>query len=174
MYSAVKRSGKPLHRLARRGITVEREARRAFISHIALTDWSPPDFSFEVTCSPGTYVRALAHDLGQKLGCGAHLTRLTRTRSGRFGLDEAVPLRELTLANWQSRLEPMEMAVADFPQLTLDARTAQRLIHGQLVPRLPEHPPADLARAHSAEGVFLALVRPSADGSGWLPHKVFA
>jgi tRNA pseudouridine55 synthase len=102
------------------------------------------------------------------------LTRLTRIRCGRFDLEESVTLNELTAANWQSSLLPMEVAVADFPRLTLDAQAAERLIHGQPVPRRPEHPVADLVRAHTTEGAFLALVKPSNDGSGWLPHKVFA
>lgn len=174
MYSAVKKAGQPLYKLARSGIMVQREPRSAFVSHIALTEWCPPEFCMEVTCSAGTYVRSLAHDLGQKLGCGAHLTRLTRIRCGRFDLEESVTLNELTAANWQSSLLPMEVAVADFPRLTLDAQAAERLIHGQPVPRRPEHPVADLVRAHTTEGAFLALVKPSNDGSGWLPHKVFA
>ena len=75
MYSAIKRQGKPLYKLAREGITVEREPRSAEISYLEITEWSTPFFSFEVTCSAGTYVRSLVHDLGQSLGCGAHLTR---------------------------------------------------------------------------------------------------
>lgn len=107
MYSAIKQGGQPLYKLARRGETAERKARSINISHIAMTDWSPPDFRFEVTCSPGTYVRSLAHDLGQNLACGAHLTQLTRTRSGQFTLKDTVPLDDLTPENWESFLHPM-------------------------------------------------------------------
>ena len=173
MYSAIKRGGQPLYKLARKGITVAREPRQALISHIALTDWSPPDFSFDVTCSAGTYVRSLAHDLGQSLGCGAHLTELVRSQSGRFLLDDALQLDDLP-AVWRDCLQPMEVAVADFPLITLDAQTAQRLVHGQSIPHQPEHPMADLARIHSEDGRFFALVRPSEDRSCWLPHKVFS
>ena len=128
-----------------------------------------------MTCSAGTYVRSLAHDLGQRLGCGAHLTRLVRSRSGAFDLETAIPLRDLTSANWQTYLRPMEVAVADFPLIPLDDQDVKRLIHGQPIPRRPEHPVTDLARAHTAKGLFFALVKPSKDDrSLWLPHKVFA
>ncbi len=173
MYSAVKHRGRPLYAMARRGITVEREPRQVRISRVAMTDWSPPEFSFEVVCSAGTYVRSLAHDLGQSLGCGAHLTRLVRSRSGRFGLEDAVPLRELTPDNWKRHLQPMEAGVSDLPVLMLDRETAQQLVQGQSVPWHPEHPVAILARAHSENGGFFAIVRPSEDGTRWSPHKVF-
>ncbi len=173
MYSALKRKGEPLYKLARQGITVEREARPAVIYQIGLTDWSPPHFSFEVTCSAGTYVRSIAHDLGEALGCGAHLTRLNRVRSGEFSIEEAVPLGDLTPANWESWLQPIERAVASFPQINVDSEAYQSLVHGQPIPRLPEHPVADLAQVHTDEVGFFALVKPSPEGTAWLPHKVF-
>ncbi len=174
MYSAIKQGGQPLHRLARRGITVEREPRRAVISHIALTDWAPPKFSFEVTCSAGTYVRSLAHDLGQQLGCGAHLTRLERTQSGKFMLGDAAPLDLLTPETWRNYLHPMEVAVADMPRVDLDPQAVIDLSQGRCTPRLPAHPPAELARAHDNRGAFFALIKPSPDQTEWLPHKVLS
>jgi tRNA pseudouridine55 synthase len=173
MYSALKRGGQPLYKLARKGVTVTREPRPAHISFIKLTGWSFPDFSFDVTCSAGTYVRSLAHDLGKKLECGAHLTGLIRSRSGSFGLQDAVPLSDLSSANWKDFLLPMEVAVADLPLLTLDDHAAQCLVHGQAIPFRPEHPVADLARVHSKDGDFFAVARLSEDRSSWLPHKVF-
>ena len=86
MYSALKHKGEPLHKLARRGVEVKREPRQVEIPCLALTEWKPPECTLEMTCSPGTYVRALAHDLGQALGCGAHLTGLVRLASGGFRL----------------------------------------------------------------------------------------
>ncbi len=172
MYSAVKQGGQPLHRLARRGVTVERAPRRAFISHISLTDWSPPDFSFRVSCSAGTYVRSLAHDLGSHLGCGAHLTQLLRCRCGQFDIEASLPLGDLTPDNWETHLQPMCVAVDGFPVIILDSGSVTRLTQGQSIRRRPEHPVADLARVDTSDGVFFALVRPSDDGSRWLPHKV--
>ena len=84
MVSAIKRDGQPLYKLARRGISVERAARTVEIHTLTLLEWSPPNIILELTCSSGTYVRALARDLGQQLGCGAHLTALTRLASGGF------------------------------------------------------------------------------------------
>ena len=95
MYSALKRQGVPLYKLARKGIVVERKPRAVKVHQIKLLDWSPPLVTIEVTCSPGTYIRALARDLGERLGCGAHLAALTRLASGRFTLDEAVSLDEV-------------------------------------------------------------------------------
>jgi len=174
MDSALKHKGRPLYAIARRGITVEREPRQVRISHVSMTDWSPPEFSFEVACSAGTYVRSLAHDLGQRVGCGAHLTRLVRYRSGRFELAEAVPLRELTADNWRGFLRPMDAAVSDLPVLMLDGEAARRLIQGQSIPWQPDHPVTEPARAHTEDGGFFAIVRRSEDGARWSPHKVFA
>jgi tRNA pseudouridine55 synthase len=89
MFSAVKHQGVPLHRLARQGRVVERSEKRVRIDRIALRKFAPPDLDFEVDCSAGTYVRALAQDLGESLGCGAHLLGLRRTRSGPFTLERA-------------------------------------------------------------------------------------
>jgi tRNA pseudouridine55 synthase len=173
MYSAVKHKGQPLYKLARQGISVPRRGRQVTISQIALADWSPPDFSFKLSCSSGTYVRSLVHDLGQMLKCGAHLTRLTRTRSGSLLLNNAFPLMTLTPDNWRERLLPMEVALSEFPRVLLGADDKERIAQGQAVGRQPNHTRAQLARAETAEGGFFALIKPSADGSAWLPHKVF-
>ena len=89
MFSAVKHKGKPLYKLARRGIEVERRSRQIFIESIELLSFSIPEVRFRVVCSKGTYVRVLAADIGTALGCGAHLSELTRTRSGVFKVEEA-------------------------------------------------------------------------------------
>jgi tRNA pseudouridine55 synthase len=89
MYSSVKRHGVPLYRLARRGEEVERAPRAVRIHEIRMHPYAPPEIGIEVRCSPGTYVRTLAHDLGQRLGCGAHLSGLRRTYSHPFALAQA-------------------------------------------------------------------------------------
>ena len=96
MVSALKREGQPLYKLARRGITVARPARPIEIHELHLTAWLPPDLTLDLVCSPGTYVRALARDLGELLGCGAHLTALTRLACGDFTLSEAIDLDQFT------------------------------------------------------------------------------
>ena len=89
MFSAVKHKGKPLYKLARRGIEVERRSRRIFIESIELLLFNIPEIRFRVVCSKGTYIRVLAADIGAALGCGAHLSELTRTRSGVFKIEGA-------------------------------------------------------------------------------------
>jgi tRNA pseudouridine55 synthase len=98
MASAIKRDGVRLYVLARKGITVPREPRRVVVHRLALIEYREPVAEFEVTCSKGTYVRTLAHDVGGALGCGAHLGRLRRERSGRFRIADAVPLGEVERA----------------------------------------------------------------------------
>ena len=95
MVSAIKSGGQRLYALARRGITIERKPRRIEIKKIDILDIKLPDVIFNVTCSKGTYVRTLCHDIGESLGCGGHLSGLRRTRSGRFSVDEAVTIEKL-------------------------------------------------------------------------------
>ncbi len=97
MYSALKRDGVPLYRLARRGEEVARDAREIEIHELVIEEVAFPDVAFRVRCSRGTYVRTLAHDMGERLGCGAHLVALCRTMSGPFGIDAAVSLDRLDL-----------------------------------------------------------------------------
>ncbi len=94
-YSAVKVKGKKAYEMAREGEEVELLPRKIQVYNLDLLEWAPPDAVIDVYCSSGTYVRSLAHDLGEGLGCGAHLVGLRRTKSGRFTLRDAVPLRKL-------------------------------------------------------------------------------
>lgn len=95
MHSALKKDGVPLHKLARKGIEVEREPRPVTISRIDIDAYEAPDLSISVDCSKGTYIRSLAHDLGEKIGCGGHLLDLRRTKSGDFTLKGALDGAEL-------------------------------------------------------------------------------
>jgi len=104
-YSAIKQDGVPLHRRARRGEEIQLQARPVTIYRIDVLEWRSPDLNIDVACAPGTYIRSLAHDLGQRLGCGAHLAGLVRTRSGHFSLDEAITLQALADAAAQGALE---------------------------------------------------------------------
>jgi tRNA pseudouridine55 synthase len=92
MVSAVKKGGVPLYKLARKGIEVEREARLIHIYNFRFTGYEEPVGHFRLACTKGTYVRSVAHELGQKLGCGAHLSTLRRVTSGKFDVSEAAPL----------------------------------------------------------------------------------
>ena len=95
MVSAIKKNGVPLYKLARKGIEVEREPRLVHIYNFRFTDYTEPVGTFKLACTKGTYVRSVAHDLGNKLGCGAHLATLRRSVSGKFDVADAIPLDQL-------------------------------------------------------------------------------
>jgi tRNA pseudouridine55 synthase len=151
---------------------------------LKLTAWEHPEVVLEITCSAGTYVRTLAHDLGQDLGCGAFLAALRRLASGRFRVDDAMSLEILREAahtdGWQGLLHPMDAALAHVPALQLDAELAQRLCHGQAVaasaPCLlaPGEGVEDLARVYGPNGEFLAIAIYDHINSLWRPSKVFS
>jgi tRNA pseudouridine55 synthase len=115
MVSAIKKNGVPLYKLARKGIEVEREPRLVHVYNFRLTNYESPLGRFQIACTKGTYVRSLAHDLGQKLGCGAHLATLRRTASGKFDLAESTPLDvvlKLTAADLEKKVIPfLKLAV---------------------------------------------------------------
>jgi len=176
MYSAIKREGTSLHRLARQGIEVERKPRPVEIFRLELTAWEPPECTLELTCSRGTYVRSLAHDLGQSLGCGAHLTGLARLASGDFCLEEAVTLEQFAQAaaenRWPDLLHPIDGALTHFPALNLDADSARRLCLGQAVAGC-ESGEAGLVRVYGPDGTFLALAAYDPATGLLQPRKVF-
>jgi tRNA pseudouridine55 synthase len=173
-FSAVKRGGQKAYELARAGRPVELEARPVEIYALELLEWQPPELTLEILCSSGTYIRSLAHDLGDSLGCGAHLTALRRTASGNFRVSEAVTLDELTRSfergDWRSHLRPADQAVADWPEVGLTAEAAARIQHGQSIP-LEEYAD-DYARAYNPGGEFIALLRADTLAGLWRPYKV--
>jgi tRNA pseudouridine55 synthase len=116
MVSAVKKGGVPLYKLARKGIEIERKERLIHVYRFKFSDYLEPDAFFEVSCTKGTYVRSLAHDLGQNLGCGAHLSQLRRTVSGSLDVNDAIELEELATADpadVESRIIPFTKLVSD-------------------------------------------------------------
>ena len=116
MVSAIKKNGVPLYKLARKGIEVEREARLIHVYNFRFTEYAEPLGKFRVACTKGTYVRSLAHDLGRNLGCGAHLSTLRRSTSGKFDVADAKTLDEIlqmTTAQLEQRVIPfLKLAVA--------------------------------------------------------------
>jgi tRNA pseudouridine55 synthase len=181
MYSAVKQGGQPLYRLARQGKTVEREPRPVEIDAIELLDWTPPSLVVEVACSPGTYLRSLAHDLGQQLGSGAYLAALVRLSSGRFTLEEAVSLQRLEEAFQHGQedryLLPLDEAFLDWPAMIVGVEDARCLVHGQAIQGEPPAKELDqllLHRAYSLDGDFLAILTYHGASGQWRPKKVFA
>ncbi|MBU7439348.1 tRNA pseudouridine(55) synthase TruB [Paraburkholderia fungorum] len=134
MYSALKRGGKPLYEYARAGQTVEREGRQVTIHALDMLACTLPDVTFRVTCSKGTYVRTLAEDIGEALGCGAHLVALRRTGVGALTLENSVTLDALSDATESERdawLQPVDALLSTFPPVTLNEDATRRFLHGQ-------------------------------------------
>jgi tRNA pseudouridine55 synthase len=198
MYSALHHQGRRLHELAREGIVVERAARPVTIERLELIECQLPLLTLDIMCSKGTYVRSLARDLGDVLGCGAHLQALRRTAVGRFVVEDAVPLNDLVgepegkqtrrqgdketgvyrstslspdpPVSLSQALLPPEIAVADWPAIALSAEAAQRVRNG-LALTLEQPIDGEQARAHGPDGALLALLLRA--GSVWKPEKVF-
>lgn len=137
MHSALHHEGRRLHELARAGQTVERAAREVEIHRLTLEAFDGRAFTMEVACSKGTYVRTLAADIGERLGCGAHLAALRRLAASGFGLDQAVALDDAATA----RLISPSAALAFLPAIPLSAELAARI-------RAGARPPAELAAGH--------------------------
>ena len=133
MYSALKKDGVPLYRLARKGIEVERQARQVEIRRLEIREFRLPYVSFEVDCSKGTYVRSLCHDLGLALGTGAHLTALRRTRNGMFTESDSITLEKLAAdanAGISPELLSLTEALRGFPSYEVSETAASRLRDG--------------------------------------------
>lgn len=161
MYSAVKRAGVPLHKLAREGVEVEREPKRVRIDRLELVAMRGAEVEIEVDCSSGTYVRALADDLGALLGCGAHLQGLRRTRSGPFRIDDALTTHQLADAATRGEVDAIiipAIDVLDLPIVELNAADAQRVAHGGEVSDAQRRSPGERAVALAPGGELLAVM----------------
>jgi tRNA pseudouridine55 synthase len=181
MYSALKHDGRPLHELARQGVTVERKPRVVGIDELVLLNWTPPSLIVDLACSPGTYVRSLAHDLGQKLGSGAYLASLVRLSSGRFRLEDSVSLERLEQAFQHGQEEeyllPLDEALLDWPAIVVGTEEASRIAHGQALPaewHVADGEGATLCRVYDPDGGFVAVLAYHSATKQWRPKKVFA
>ena len=177
MYSAIKRDGQPLYKLARRGISVERPPREVTIHSLRITAWAPPIVHLTIRSGPGTYIRALARDLGEALGCGAHLCALRRTRSGQFSVAHAVTLEQLqgafAIGTGATLLHPLDAAFYRLPAIRLDAEMSLRLAMGQQVQDPGGAGQSRRARAYGPGDQFIALVHRDPSTGDWKPHQVF-
>lgn len=175
MYSAVKVNGQKLYKLARQGREIERAPRTITIHRLEMVDWTPPDVTVEVVCSAGTYIRSLTHDLGQALGCGAHVVALARTASGEFALSQSYMLENLrTLADtgrFAEALLPPQTALASMPSVHLTPEQEQAVDYGQTFP-LDAPVGAEMVQALDAAGQLRAVLIPVAPGM-WRPKLVF-
>ena len=181
MYSAVKVDGQRLYKLARAGLEVERAAREVEIHRIEIREFAPPKLTLEVDCGRGVYMRSLAHDLGEALGCGGHVADLVRLRCSGFDAADGITPEQLAEAaqsetGWQPRLHPVDWALRELKSITVGRYAEQFLRNGQ--PVSLNVPAVDAGyleqfRAYNAAGQFLALVRYDRPANSWRPVKVF-
>ncbi len=177
-YSAIKRQGVPLYKLARRGENVDVPARLVQVDELVVLDYTPPILRLEIDCGKGFYVRSLAHDLGQQLGIGGMLSGLVRTRVGRFRVEEAVQIEtlesELESGDWRERLYAPDEVLLDWQALLVGQSNEARLRKGQtaLVVEDKLSDDAGLCRAYGREGALVAILRRVGVGE-WQPDKVF-
>lgn len=183
MFSALKRDGVPLYKLARRGETVERKERSVEIHSLVIDRISLPEIAFTVRCSRGTYVRSLADDIGESLGVGAHLTALRRTASGDFSLTDSLTLDELSSSSLdnllQNRIIPVRKALSWLPEFQLTDAGSRRIRNG-IAPAvsdfkfLPEQLPASgrVALFFESELQAIGEIYPPESVSGVLKMKL--
>ncbi|WP_165668636.1 tRNA pseudouridine(55) synthase TruB [Metapseudomonas otitidis] len=170
MYSALKKDGQPLYKLARAGEVVEREARSVTIARLELLALDSTKATLSVSCSKGTYIRTLVEDLGQVLGCGGHVAELRRTQAGPFNLSQAISLEELEKAHAEGGNEaldrfllPSDSGLEHWPLVQLSEHSAYYWLHGQPV-RAPEAPKFGMLRVQDHTGRFIGIGEVSDDG----------
>ncbi len=193
MYSAVKYHGKRLYELARADIKVERISRPTKIYHLELIDWQLPVVTIEVVCGKGTYIRSLAHDLGQGLGCGANLKSLIRLRYGLFDIKDAVSVSQLEaafrLGYWQNFVYPIDSVLLHWRAMIVSEATEGTIRNGRPLASgngdsgegngyleqhsLAQSPLKNRCRVYTHDGSFLSVLRFNPEKEQWQPEKVF-
>ena len=174
-YSAIKMQGRPAYEMAREGEEVEMQPRIINVYSLDVLEWAPPEVTVDVHCSSGTYVRSLAYDIGEKLGCGAMLAGLRRTKSGRFTLKDAVPLRKLIESfdsnSWYKYVIPAAEALAEWSALTLNNEQVEAIRHGHRIPG--EGKAGEMVRGITEQGELVALLEFDETTKEFQPRKVF-
>jgi len=182
MYSAIKHHGKPLYQLARAGINIERHSRPTRIHRLELIQWQPPVVTIVVECGKGTYIRSLADDIGQALGCGAHLKNLIRLRCGPFDIKDSVSTFQLEEAfrcgYWQSFIYPIDIVLLNWAAVVVSEDTGQAISNGRPVVldgacNLTSSSTQNRCRAYTRDGRFLGVLRLVPETGQWQPEKVF-
>jgi tRNA pseudouridine55 synthase len=178
-FSAIKLQGQKLYKLARSGIMLKPEAREVTINHLHILSMELPLISVEIDCSKGTYIRSLAHDLGQVLGCGAHLTKLERTRCGIFTIKDAVELsaaeQAVTKREWESLLHPIDYPLTSYIKVILDNEQENQVRRGLSVQVDTDiKASAGLILAYNTSGSFIAMLNYDTSTGLWHPYRVFA
>jgi tRNA pseudouridine55 synthase len=167
MYSALKRNGQPLYKLARKGIEIDREPRLVTVYELTLTAFERNIVDLSVVCSKGFYVRSLAMDIGAVLGCGGHVSRLRRTGVSNFSIDQAVTIAQLEALespeHRQRLLQPTDHALNHLPRVDLTEETSRYFCQGQSVRSLDVQQ-TGMARLYSENDTFLGLGEMSGNG----------
>jgi len=169
MHSAIKVNGQPLYKLAHQGIEIERKSRQVEIFSLELLAQREDELDIDVHCSKGTYIRTLMQDIGEELGCGAHLNALRRTGAGPFDLENSITLTELEqladegFAAMDAYLLPMEFALADWPQVKLTSDSTHYLCQGQAV-QVPKAPTRGWVCLFADDDRFLGVGQILGDG----------
>jgi tRNA pseudouridine55 synthase len=174
-YSAIKQDGVPLHRRARRGEEVRPTARPVTIHSIQMIEWAPPCLTVDVACEPGTYIRSLAHDLGQTLGSGGALAALRRTRSGEFRVEDGLTPERVAEVYRAGELtqyvHPISAALSALTPVPVNEEQIKRLRNGQ--PITGRAADSHAGYALGEDGGVVAILRNDPKGEWW-PEKVFA
>lgn len=172
MYSAVKQNGKKLYDIARQGGEVERKPRPVHIVSLDVTDWDLPDFSLQVTCGSGTYIRSLAYDIGEALNVGAHLSGLRRLQSGQFTIDRAVPLDEFLTSETspQDYFVAAKDALSNYSQIELTSDNIENIRHGRSIENTDDTL-QNLVMAYDTDEQLVAVLQKQ--GQFLKPQKVF-
>lgn len=183
MFSAVKHHGRRLYELARHGITVTRSSRLTRIHSVRLIEWQPPTVTIEVTCGKGTYIRSLAHDLGQALDCGAIVQNLIRLTCGPFDINDAVSVPELEDAvrngYWRQLVYPIDTVLLHWAAIVVGDAAGNAIKNGRPVTFADENDlrraaVEDRCRAYTDCGCFLGVLRFNQEIERWQPDKVFS
>lgn len=174
-YSAIKVKGSKAYELAREGKEVELDPRVITIYDLKVSSYKAPDLALEIECSAGTYIRSIAHDLGERFSTGAHLAALRRVKSGPFSIDDAIPFPKLEVGfmvdKWEKYIVPALDALPDFPVVKVSSDDLEHVKHGHRISAAPGS--SGLARAVSSDGELVAILEAVEDGTLWHPRKVF-
>ncbi|UCH51454.1 MAG: tRNA pseudouridine(55) synthase TruB [Chloroflexota bacterium] len=179
IYSALKHEGRRYYELARAGIPIKLKPRQVEIINLELLSCQPPLITINVDCSKGTYIRSLAHDLGQSLGCGAHLRNLTRLRCGPFYIEDALSLPQIEGAfhkdTWKEFLHPMDSPISNWKAIIVDKANELAIRNGRSL-SLDETllSSEKYCRAYNLDGNFIAVLHFIPEKKLWHPDKVFS
>lgn len=161
-FSAKKIGSVPSYKFARRNKPIALAPVRVEVERFEILSLNLPSLEFRITCSPGTYIRSLAHDLGQRVGCGAHLTRLRRLQSGDFRIDDAVSVDECTAAN----VVAVESLLSSLPLIEVSGSDETKVLHGN---QIAQEGTAPAARIFNKKGEFIAI---ACVENGWARPKL--